>query len=238
MGLETLMISGIVMGVASAVWQGVSSYTQGQDQQAMAEYNAAVARNQSIALQNQAEYNAAIMRNNQLAAEQDADAAERDARVREQKQRQENERMQEMQRAGYAKSGVIMEGTPLAVMGESASNLEMDALEIRRQGLIEKNNYLRQANAYGSQAALYDYQGGIYDFQGQAASTNYTMQGNSASRAGSYGLATGMMNAGGSLLSGASKYSTTDFDAMRNKTAGTSTAFSNKYTYSDSRASF
>lgn len=208
MGIETAIIAlaatSAVMGAAGGIWGGVTSYMQGNSQSDMSNYNAAVARNQAIAMQNQSEYNAEVMRNNQIAAEQDAEATERDSRLREQKQREENQRFLDMQRGKIAKSGLMLEGSPLAVMGESAGNLEMDALEIRRQGVIDANEYRRKANAFGSEVTSQDYQSEIYGYQGNLAYDKFKTEGSYAKKAGTYGLMGGMVNGAGSLLSGAS----------------------------------
>jgi len=67
-----------------------------------------------------AQYNAAVERN-KAAAEED-------------RRRRESARQLGQIRAGRAKSGVTMEGTPLMVLAESAEMAELDALNARWSG--------------------------------------------------------------------------------------------------------
>lgn len=173
MGLVTAIAIGAgISAVGTAISTGVSMYSadqQGRQQAALNEYNAKIARNQAIANQQIQEYNAQLM-------EREADAADATARVKEQQQRKENERFQARQRAAYAKSGALMEGTPLAVLGESAANLELNALEVKRQGLIERDRYLNQANMYRYQGeSLFNAgmsESGLYSSQADIAKAN------------------------------------------------------------------
>lgn len=57
-----------------------------------------------------------------------------------------------MQRAQYARSGVTSEGSPLEVMADSASQLELDKQIAKYNADIQKNQYLSQANQQREQA--------------------------------------------------------------------------------------
>jgi hypothetical protein len=157
-----------------------------------------VARNNAIAANNAAKYNASIMNNNAIAAEQDAKRSREEAAENERRKRLENSKIKAQQQAAYAKSGVIMEGSPLAVLGETAQNLEIEALDIRREGEIAAQEHLRRAQNYRSQSALDLYSGevGIYKGNSQAYGFNLASD---AARRGGYAKATT------SLLSGISK---------------------------------
>jgi hypothetical protein len=71
-------------------------------------------------------YNAKLAENQALQTEMDA--AENIRR-----KRSENRRMLATQRSRYAKAGVLMEGTPLELLAESAGNLELEVLDYDRQ---------------------------------------------------------------------------------------------------------
>jgi len=131
----------------------VSQIEQGESQKEWSEYNAAVAERDALAAQQSAEYDA------------------------EQK-RKETEKLLGRQRALYGKAGVTLEGSPLLLMEETASEGELDALMIEREGKI-------RAGSYQSEAAL------------------SRMKGSSAQKAGYYGagstLLTGASSASDSV---------------------------------------
>ncbi len=77
----------------------------------------------------------------QNAAYFNAQAATQEARARENAQRTQAQRQLASIRAGVAKSGATMEGTPLAVLSESAANAEIDALNTRYSGQRESALY-------------------------------------------------------------------------------------------------
>ena len=70
-----------------------------------------------------AQYNATVQRNQ---AAQEMEAAKENARRKE----RENGRILARQRALVAKSGLAMEGTPLAILGETATMLQRDILDM------------------------------------------------------------------------------------------------------------
>ena len=50
------------------------------------------------------------------------------------------------QKVAYAKSGVMLEGSPLAVLVETATQTERDAMLAREQGKLEQIRYAQQAD--------------------------------------------------------------------------------------------
>ena len=75
------------------------------------------------------------------AADFNAQSAAQEAQARENAQRTAAQRQLGSIRAGVSKSGATMEGTPLAVLSESAANAEIDALNTRYSGQRESALY-------------------------------------------------------------------------------------------------
>lgn len=118
--IETAVLALTMVGA------GVSAYgaiQQGKTAKKMAEYNAKVAENE--ALREDMESREAIRR-----------------------QRDRNRKLIGRQRAQIAKSGVQEVGSPLEVMAEDATNLELAVLDANRASLIKQQNY-RQQGAVG-----------------------------------------------------------------------------------------
>jgi hypothetical protein len=157
-GAEVLAAVAIAGTLASA---GVSYY--GQQQQAasaqrLANYNYQVqlqqmqmqAQMQKIAADQQYQagmQNSAIMANEGLRVEQEA--RERAARMR-----QENERMLGAQRARFGKAGVTSEGSPLAVMAESAGLMELAVGDELYKANLERSAFYRKAEVEKWQAGF------------------------------------------------------------------------------------
>ena len=155
MGAEIAAIA-IIGSLASA---GISYY--GQQQQAasaqrMAQYNYSIqrqqmemqARMQSIAADQQYQagmQNAKTMENEGLRVEQEA-------RERARRMRTENERLAGAQRARFGKAGVVMEGTPLAVMAESAGLMELAVSDELYKANNERSAFYRKAEVEKWQA--------------------------------------------------------------------------------------
>lgn len=149
MGFETAAlvgsIAGSVFGGVSSIVGGIMDYKQ-QNNQADAQEKAF--ENEQQNQRNMADYNAKLAE--QQARETEAQTAEREARIR-----LEGERTLSMQRAMYGKSGAALtSGSPLAVLGETAMNNEISALDARRAGNAQAAD-LRQ------QGQMYDYQGNV-----------------------------------------------------------------------------
>lgn len=106
--------------VAGAGYAAYSTYQQGKASQALDNYNA------NLAAQNSA-------------------TAGRDAAIEANQTRLQNQRVMAKQRAAFAASGVIGEtGSPLMVQTEQAGYLEMGALETERQGNIRAAQLAQQ----------------------------------------------------------------------------------------------
>ena len=84
------------------------------------------------------EFNAKVAENNAVIAEQTAAADERRAR-------RESARRIAGSRAAFGAAGVALEGSPLDVIEDQASDAEVDALNLRYRGRLEANNYRAQA---------------------------------------------------------------------------------------------
>lgn len=125
-----------VMMLAGAALSAVSQIQQGQAAKATSKYNAALAENNAIAARQQAAF-------------------------QEARQREQAERQLAAQRVRFGKSGATAEGTALDVTADQAARGELDALNIRRSGVL-------QSHAYSSQATL-------DRFRGQEALTSAMM---------------------------------------------------------------
>ena len=157
-GTTTAVVSGIAIA-ASLASAGMAYYGQQQQAQAadrMAQYNYAVqkqqmemqARMQSIAADQQYQ---AGMQNAQI-AQNDATRVEQEARERAKRMRAENERLMGEQRARFGKAGVTSEGTPLAVMAESAGLMEMAVSDELYKADMERTAFNRKADVEKWQA--------------------------------------------------------------------------------------
>jgi len=87
-----------------------------------------------------AEYNASVR-------EEDAAAAETQAQEEADLHRDRVRRLMATQRAGYAKAGVTRQGSPLAVLSDTLSEGEKDAMAILAQGMTTASRY--RSDAYG-----------------------------------------------------------------------------------------
>lgn len=127
----TLAVVGLVVTIAAAAASAYAAYEQGQQQQAAAQYNAKLVRNQAL----QAQY-----------------AAEAQAKQREEHTR----RLLASQRVAAGASGVTTEGSPLAVMMDSAAQGAYEAGLIRAGGQYQSDALFGEAGIqrfYGQQAA-------------------------------------------------------------------------------------
>ncbi|MHB1219246.1 MAG: hypothetical protein ACYC1L_13715 [Alphaproteobacteria bacterium] len=134
--------------LAAAALTATNQISQGVSANKMAKHNASVSEGYATAARDQAAFD--------------------ESRAREQARRALGARQ-----AAYGGAGITLEGTPIDVMGDAASDAEMDALSLRRRGDLEAWGRLADA---GSQRT-----------RGRAA------------------LQSGLMDAGSTLLSGASK---------------------------------
>ena len=115
--LATFGMSGIAFATAaaatvSAVATGIGTYLSVQGQRSAAD-----------AAEKTAQYNAQVQRTQ---AAQEMEVAKENAR----RKARENARLLGRQRALVAQSGLVMEGTPLAILGESATILQRDIMDM------------------------------------------------------------------------------------------------------------
>jgi hypothetical protein len=95
----------------------------------------------------------------------DAREVLREGKLAALRMREEGERVQSAQRTGFAKGGVILSGTPLEVMAETANIAESNALEIERSAARQAKELRRaarrkkRAGIFGAAGAAV---GGIY----------------------------------------------------------------------------
>lgn len=156
-------MSWIAVGVAvvSVVGAGVSYVGQQQ---------AADAAEQTAA------YNARLQREQ---AAQDSQVAAENARRKE----DENNRYLAAQRAALAANGLALEGTPLAVLGETSTTLERDILDMGFDAQNRQRQFIASANL------------SIFEGQSQAGALRTqsygTLISGVASAVGSYGKASG-----------------------------------------------
>jgi len=106
----------LVMAAVSAV----GTFSAGQSQKKMADYNAAVSEQDAIAAKNKAGYEENIHRE----------------RVKE---------MLSKQRAIIGASGTDVSGSPLLAMIDTAEKGELDALAIRQGGKVQSDKFLNSA---------------------------------------------------------------------------------------------
>lgn len=155
MGAEIAAVA-ILGSLASA---GMAFY--GQQQQAdaanrLGQYNYSIqrqqmemqARMQSIAADQQ--YQAGMQ--NAKTLENEGLRVEQEARERARRMREENERISGAQRARFGKAGVVMEGTPLAVMAESAGLMELAVADEMYKANLERGGFYRKAEVEKWQA--------------------------------------------------------------------------------------
>ena len=154
MGVETLAFAAIAASLAGAGISAYSMYQQGQAQEAMGKYNAKVAENQATA---------------------EADVAQENAK----RQREMNRRQLSAIRAKMAGSGVSQsQGSSLDVLGSAASELELQTLDLFREGEAKQISYRNQAGMdrwQGKQAAQAGTIGAIGSLIGGVASTGQSL---------------------------------------------------------------
>ena len=133
------------------------------------------------AAERQAKDEAALDEYNAKLAEREATESKEAAAYEESKFRKGAERLKATQRARYAKAGITFEGSPLDVMAQTASELEMDALMIRRGGQLGYQRYTAESE--------------LYKYAGRSA----LLRGRSARRASQWGMAATGMKGGSEL---------------------------------------
>lgn len=112
-----------ILGLIGTGVSAISSIMKGSSQKEMAEYNAKVAEAEGVAKENAAAYEERMFQ-------------------------RKMDRLLAGQRVGYAKSGVVNEGTPLLVMQDTVGQGEMDSQAILYGGAVGKSRALSQASMY------------------------------------------------------------------------------------------
>jgi len=151
MGLETLAIIAIASTVVGTGVSGYASYEAGKATDRLHKFNAEQREIEAL-------------------------TSERDGRVLANAQRAANAKVLSRQRALYAKSGVVLEGTPLLVQAQTAGDLEKEALDIERVNNLDARRH-------------------------SAGATQDLMSGKAARRAGNIGAVGGILQGVGSAAS-------------------------------------
>ena len=136
---SALAIGAAAIGVAATATSTTLGVVGAVQQQRQAEANAK-------AQQAQLDYNAKLQ-------EREAQRLEQETAENVRRQRQAAEELKAKQRALLGKSGAAMtSGSPLAVLGETAVNTEMETLDLHRSGYIESQQHRNQANILRTQS--------------------------------------------------------------------------------------
>lgn len=154
--LEYLAIAGAVASAASSVSQAKAASAQAKSAAQAANYNAAVAA-------------------------QNAKTALDQGNANEEAQRRKARMVMGTQRAALAEAGIGNEGTASDLVEQSASNAEMDALNIRYEAQLQSTGFLNQ-------------------------SALDTLQAKNARKQASQAMTSGYINAGAGALSGYGSY--------------------------------
>jgi hypothetical protein len=124
------------MAFATAVI-GLGTSIAGQISQASSTADSAEATGKS---QKQAyDYNASVYK-------QEAELIDRKTDLSVYRQRKAAKKLNSQQRASYAKAGVLLDGSPTAVLVDSAAEAEMDIMVTKYNSEIEKNKALSSAD--------------------------------------------------------------------------------------------
>lgn len=186
MAAITTAVTTIVLGVTAIVLGAYSAAAQAKAQSDMADYNSDVANAQA----EQERLNAEAA---QHQAEMEAIAVEQNAAQQEKLEREHNRKLKALNRARSGASGLANEGTPLLWEIEQAQNMEVNALEIRRQGQTDAQNVR--------------YQGYLNSLAGQQSANSYLAQSQSYKQMASNSRSIGAINATSSAVSGAASMS-------------------------------
>ena len=156
--------------IAGAAVSAIGSIQQGRAANQAAQYNAAVM-----------DRNAVIQSNNAILARQQGVSAS-------EQQRKDAARKMGAMRAGYAASGVQMEGSPLEVLGASAAAAELDTLNTVYNGELKARGLENDAQGLRETANLDRMRGKNAQTQGyfNAASSLLTGAGKAMSGGGSF----------------------------------------------------
>lgn len=154
---------------------------------AMASANAA--KGQAEAQAKAAEYQQQVQMRNQQIADQNRIVALQQGEIDAEDQRRENRRMLSSIRTAYGASGLQMAGSPLDVLEDSAAEGELDAQRKQFEGRVRGRESALQMLEAGDQAVLSGLEASAARARAKSAMT------------------IGYLNAGASLLGGASQAS-------------------------------
>jgi hypothetical protein len=129
----------------NAAWQRMAAERAAQADQ----FNAQMAMFNAQAQADQANMNNILIQQQSQQLRAQADAEDRQAREQADRIRKEKDRVLGLQRAQYAKAGVTTEGSPLAVLADTASIFEMQVADTRLLANLssEKKRYEAEMNS-------------------------------------------------------------------------------------------
>lgn len=188
----------IIATIISAAFSAFSAIQQGRAQKQAAEYNAAIAENQAQWDRYNAQRQADIARQQAEYAEQNAALARAEAEKNARKKEEEGRRLLAAQKTRYGKAGVLLEGTPLDVMAQTALEVDSDRLDLLHQGEIEAWNWSHKAWQYRTSADSALIEGSAQASADRSRAALNRLKGAQAGRAG-------WMKAGSTILTGAAK---------------------------------
>ena len=165
-----------IAAIAAVTAAGITAY--GQQQQAdnskkIAEYNAAIQRQQAeinaalAGRQNEINQRALELQSQQAEViKQQAGQVEQTANEQQRRARLEQQRMIAAQRAAYAKAGVMTEGSPIAVLAETAGIFELQNQDVAYEADLRSRALQREAELtkFGLQTDQY-----VLEMQSKAA---------------------------------------------------------------------
>ena len=128
-----------------------------QAQAQQGEFNASAARYQNEQMRQQSQFSdmqAQLQRNTADQIRQQADGQDRQAKEQADRIRAEKARILGLQRSQYAKGGVTTEGSPLAVLADTANLYEMQALDTRLLANLESNKRRYEADVTDFNAGI------------------------------------------------------------------------------------
>lgn len=128
-----------------------------QAQAQQGEFNASASRYQNEQMRQQSQFSdmqAQLQRNTAEQMRQQADGQDRQAKEQADRIRAEKARILGLQRSQYAKGGVTTEGSPLAVLADTANLYEMQALDTRLLANLESNKKRYEADVTDFNAGI------------------------------------------------------------------------------------
>jgi hypothetical protein len=155
----------------NAAWQRMASERAAQSEQYNAqlamynaqaqaqqgEFNASASRYQNEQMRQQSQFSdmqAQLQRNTADQMRQQADGQDRQAREQADRIRAEKARILGLQRSQYAKGGVTTEGSPLAVLADTANLYEMQVADTRLLANLESNKRRYEADVTDFNAGI------------------------------------------------------------------------------------